>query len=98
MKLYSLPEEALDFIISLHPQQRYLYLKDVALQNFSATKTDKAMLERTIKALEASVLFEKLYRNNEVMKKNFTIVYAEGGIIRNVIHDIYYAEDDLITH
>ena len=98
MKLYSLPDEALDFILSLHPEQRYLYLKDVALTQFKATIDNKEMLETTIKGLEASIIFEKLYRNNEFLKKNFTIVYAEGGLIRNVIHDIYYSDDDLIIH
>lgn len=98
MKLYQLPEPALDYIISLSPQQRYLYLKEVALKQFSTTLDDKEMLERTIKALEASVLMEKLYRNNEFLKKNFTMVYSDGGIVRNMVNDIYYTEDDLIVH
>jgi len=98
MKLYSLPEAALDYIISLRPDQRHLYLKEVALKNFSAAKNDPDMLERTIQALEVSIMFEKLYRNNEFLRKNFTIVYSSGGLVRNVIHDIYYSEDDLITH
>lgn len=98
MKLYSIPETSLDYIISLSPQQRYLYLKQVAIENFKAASDDKEMLEKIIKGLETSVLFEKLYRNNEFLRKNFTIVYSSGGLVRNVIHDIYYSEDDLTTH
>ena len=98
MKLFSLPESALDYIISLSPRQRYLYLKEVALKQFSVTVEDAEMLERTVQALEASVMLEKLYRNNDFLKKNFTVVYSDGGLVRNIIHDIYYTEDDLIVH
>lgn len=98
MKLYTLPETSIDYILSLSPQQRYLYLKQVALSNFRVIETDKEMLESLIKGLEVSILFEKLYRNNEFLRKNFTIVYSDGGLVRNVIHDIYYSDDELTTH
>jgi len=78
MKLYTLPETSIDYILSLSPQQRYLYLKQVALSNFRVIETDKEMLESLIKGLEVSILFEKLYRNNEFLRKNFTIVYSDG--------------------
>lgn len=98
MKLYTLPETSIDYILSLSPQQRYLYLKQVALSNFRVIETDKEMLESLIKGLEVSIFFEKLYRNNEFLRKNFTIVYSDGGLVRNVIHDIYYSDDELTTH
>ena len=41
---------------------------------------------------------EKLYRSNRFFNDRFTIIYTQTGLIRNIINDIYFIEDDLITH
>tara|TARA_R100000329_G_C7601981_1_gene213509 strand:+ start:1120 stop:1416 length:297 start_codon:yes stop_codon:yes gene_type:complete len=98
MKLWELPEAALDYIISLPPRQRKMYLKEVVTKHYPSASQNEDILNKTIKALESSVLLEKLYRNNEFLKENFTLVYANGGIIRNMVQDAYYSEEDLTIH
>jgi len=39
-----------------------------------------------------------MYRTNKFFQEKFTIVYTDKGFIRNIIADMYYADDDLITH
>ena len=46
----------------------------------------------------SSWLLEKLYRANPVFKESFTFVYTKTGLVRNMISDLYFTDDHLITH
>ena len=46
----------------------------------------------------SSFYVEKMYRSNRFFNEKFVIVYTQTGLIRNVWSDLYYTDDDLITH
>ncbi len=59
---------------------------------------DEFEYEELLQNYISSMYVEKLYRSNRFFNEQFTIVYTQTGLIRNVINDTYFVEDDLITH
>ena len=55
-------------------------------------------LKNLLEYYNSSFYVEKMYRTNKFFQEKFTIVYTDKGFIRNIIADMYYADDDLITH
>ena len=51
-----------------------------------------------MEAYAASWYAEKIYRYNRFFNESFTAVYTETGLIRDIVLDIYFNDDDLIVH
>ena len=96
--LESLPDEALDAILSLHPEAKDKYFSKLASKQYPKINKDSDQFKDIVETFISSFYIEKLYRTNKFFQEKFTIVYTDKGFIRNIIADMYYADDDLITH
>jgi len=96
--LDDLEDSTLDAILSLPPAARVDYYKKIARKYFPDIKENSQDFEEIIENYNSSFYVEKMYRSNKFFNEKFTIVYTDKGFIRNIIADIYYADDDLITH
>ena len=54
--------------------------------------------KNVLESYVSSFYVEKMYRSNRFFNEKFIIVYTQTGLIRNVWSDLYYTDDDLITH
>ena len=54
--------------------------------------------EDLLESYISSIYVEKLYRSNRFFQESFTMIYTKTGLVRNIVNDIYFLEDDLITH
>jgi len=96
--LEELPDDALDAILSLPPEAKDKYFSKMA-QNFNPKVDIKSdYFKDIVETYISSFYLEKLYRTNRFFNEKFTPVYTNTGIIRNIIADIYFTDDDLITH
>ena len=96
--LDDLEDSTLDAILSLPPSARVDYYKKIARKYFPDIKENSQDFEEIIENYNSAFYVEKMYRSNKFFNEKFTIVYTDKGFIRNIIADIYYADDDLITH
>lgn len=96
--LDDLEDSTLDAILSLPPKARVDYFKKLARSYFPEVKENTNDFEELLENYNSSFYVEKMYRTNRFFNEKFTIVYTDKGFIRNIIADMYYADDDLITH
>jgi hypothetical protein len=98
MNLHEVNEETIDYILSLPELERLTYYSSLINKFYPNITKNTLCFERLLKAYETSFVVEKLYRNNKFFKEGFTNVYTKTGLLRNIISDLYFADDDLITH
>ena len=96
--LEEITTESLDAVLSLPAVNKANYFSELLktfypnIEESSDEYTD--MLELYI----SSFYVEKLYRTNRFFNEKFTPIYTQTGLIRNIIADRYFTDDDLITH
>ena len=98
MNLYDVKEITIDYILALPEVERLTYygtLIDKFNPNVNKNAPD---FEKLLVAYETSFVVEKIYRNNKIFQSGFTNVYTQTGLLRNSVSDLYFADDDLITH
>ena len=98
MNLYDIKENTIDYILSLPEAERITYYGTLIDKFYHAISKDAPEFERLLVAYETSFVVEKIYRNNKVFRSGFTNVYTQTGLLRNSVSDLYFADDDLITH
>tara|TARA_Y100001937_G_scaffold15149_1_gene20676 strand:+ start:1608 stop:1931 length:324 start_codon:yes stop_codon:yes gene_type:complete len=96
--LENIEEEALDQILSLHPEAKTLYFTKLAKKFYPNIEESSERFKDILESYISSFYLEKLYRSNRFFNEKFIIVYTQTGLIRNVWSDLYYTDDDLITH
>jgi hypothetical protein len=96
--LQDLPDESLDAVLSLPITQKTNYFIAMAKTFYPKTPEDSTEFEELVASYVSSFYVEKLYRSNRFFNEKFTPIYTGTGLIRNIIADMYYADDDLITH
>ena len=96
--LENVPEESLDHILSLPPEAKTLYFTKLAKKFYPKIDEKSDQFKNILESYISSFYVEKMYRSNRFFNEQFTIVYTQTGLIRNVINDTYFVEDDLITH
>ena len=91
-------DESLDYVIGMPlPIKRDYFHKLV--ESFYPKSIDRQEeYESLMESYMASFYVEKLYRSNRFFKEKFTMIYTKTGLIRNIVNDIYFDDDDLITH
>lgn len=96
--LEELPDESLDAILCLTPAQKTKYfslmVKTYYPNQVEGSKEFTDLLETYI----SSFYVEKLYRSNRFFHEKFSPVYTSTGLIRDVVADIFYTDDHIITH
>ena len=98
MNLYDIKENTIDYILSLPEAERITYYGTLIDKFYPAINKDAPEFERLLVAYETSFVVKKIYRNNKIFRSGFTNVYTQTGLLRNSVSDLYFADDDLITH
>jgi hypothetical protein len=98
MNLYHIKENTIDYILSLPEAERITYYGTLIDKFYPSINKDAPEFERLLVAYETSFVVEKIYRNNKIFRSGFTNVYTQTGLLRNSVSDLYFADDDLITH
>lgn len=96
--LEDLADETIDAVLSLPPKNRVDYYKKLAKAYFPKINENTDEYTELLETYNSSFYLEKLYRSNKFFNEKFTVVYTDKGFIRNIIADMYFADDDLITH
>lgn len=96
--LEQLPDESLDAILSLPLDRKSSYFIAMVKSFYPKTIEDTPEFDDLLSSYVSSFYVEKIYRSNRFFNEKFTPIYTTTGLIRNIIADMYYADDDLITH
>ena len=95
--LEEFPDDALDQILSLTPSGKTQYFTKLAKQFYDIPE-DSDEFTDIIESYISSFYLEKMYRSNRFFNEKFTPIYTQTGLIRNVWSDLFFTDDDLITH
>ena len=95
-ELYELTDEQLNEILSLRDQQQELYINTL-IQRFYPEVDEQNYIKLQI-AYKSSFILEKFYRSNLVFQEGFQAIYTRTGLIRDIINEVYFTQDNLITH
>ena len=96
--LGELSDESLDTVLSMTLAEKANYFAKIVAKHYTRIDKDSPEFEELIATYLSSYYVEKIYRSNRFFNEKFTPVYSNTGLIRNIIADMYYADDDLITH
>ena len=96
--LENIPEDSLDHILSLPPEAKTIYFTKLAKKFYPKIDDKSDQFKHILESYVSSFCVEKMYRSNRFFNEKFIIVYTQTGLIRNVWSDLYYTDDDLITH
>ena len=96
--LENIPEESFSHILSLPPEAKTLYFTKLAKRFYPKIDEKSEQFKNILESYVSSFYVEKMYRSNRFFNEKFIIVYTQTGLIRNVWSDLYYTDDDLITH
>ena len=98
MNLYDVKEITIDYILALPEVERLTYYGTLIDKFYPSVNKHAPEFERLLVAYETSFVVEKIYRNNKIFQSGFTNVYTQTGLLRNSVSDLYFTDDDLITH
>ena len=98
MNLYEVEEATIDYILALSEVERLTYYSTLIDKFYPNITKETHNFDKLLCAYETSFVVEKIYRNNKIFKEGFTNVYTQTGLLRNIISDLYFTDDDLITH
>ena len=96
--LQDLSDESLDAVLSLSVPQKTSYFVAMIKNFYPAIDESTSQFEDLLASYVSSFYVEKIYRSNRFFNEKFIPVYTGTGLIRNIIAEMYYADDDLITH
>jgi hypothetical protein len=96
--LYDLEEKTLDSLLNLPELSKSKYINELIERFYPTVNRDEEMYADLQLSYRSSWLVEKVYRANPVFKESFTFVYTKTGLVRNMISDLYFTDDHLITH
>lgn len=89
---------SLDAVLSLPEASKLSYFKALVENFYPKTDKDSEEYVSLLESYYSSFYLEKLYRTNNFFNEKFTVVYTSTGLIRNIISDMYYCDDDLVVH
>ena len=96
--LENLSDESLDAVLSLPIERKASYFTGMIKSFYPNIEEDTPEFDDLLASYASSFYVEKIYRSNRFFNEKFTPIYTSTGLIRNIIADMYYADDDLITH
>ena len=95
--LEEFPDDALDQILKTTPSGKTQYFTKLAKQFYDIPE-DSDEFTDIVESYISSFYVEKMYRSNRFFNEKFTPIYTQTGLIRNVWSDLFFTNDDLITH
>lgn len=96
--LQDLSDESLDAVLTLPLAQKSSYFESMVRTFYPNISENTEEFEEMVATYLSSFCVEKIYRSNRFFNEKFTPIYTTTGIIRNIISDLYYSDDELITH
>lgn len=96
--LEELSDESLDVVLSLPPQQKGKYFSTLAKTYYPNLDESSDEFLNVVETYVSSFYVEKLYRSNRFFNEKFTPVYTTTGLIRNLVADIFYLDQELVIH
>jgi hypothetical protein len=98
MLLQDISNEDLDSILGMPLSSKKSFFAKMINKYFPELKEEDPMYKDTLEAYLSSFYVEKLYRSNKFFQEKFVMVYTNTGLVRNVINELYFTDDHLITH
>ena len=98
MLLQDISNEELDSILGMSLSGKKSFFAKMISKYFPELKEEDPMYKDTLEAYLSSFYVEKLYRSNKFFQEKFVMVYTNTGLVRNVINELYFTDDHLITH
>lgn len=96
--LEEVSDESLDAVLSLNSAQKTTYFTSLIKTYYPQLDESSTDYEDILECYIASFYVEKIYRTNRFFNEKFTMIYTTTGLIRDIILDRYYCDDNLITH
>jgi hypothetical protein len=96
--LQDLSNESLEAVLSLSPNQKSSYFEAMVDSFYPSIEKGSVQYEEMVATYLSCFCVEKIYRSNRFFNEKFTPIYTSTGIIRNIISDLYYSDDELATH
>jgi hypothetical protein len=96
--LSELEDETVNYIIGLSPSDKKAYFASLVATFYPTVERDSEEWQSLVSNYASSFYVEKLYRSNRFFQEWFTVVYTETGLIRDIVNDLYFLEESLITH
>jgi len=98
MLLQDISNEDLDSILGMPLSSKKSFFAKMINKYFPELREEDPMYKDTLEAYLSSFYVEKLYRSNKFFQEKFVMVYTNTGLVRNVINELYFTDDHLITH
>lgn len=98
MLLQDISNEDLDSILGMSLPSKKSFFAKMINKYFPELREEDPMYKDTLEAYLSSFYVEKLYRSNKFFQEKFVMVYTNTGLVRNVINELYFTDDHLITH
>ena len=98
LSLCEIKDETLNYILGMPLDDKRAYFHKLIETYYPNSLDNDNDYEDLLESYISCIYVEKLYRSNRFFHEQFTIVYTQTGLIRNIINDNYFVEDDLITH
>ena len=96
--LEELSDDSLDAVLSLPMDKKASYFTGMVKSFYPKVLENTEQFNDLLSSYASSFYVEKMYRSNRFFNEKFTPIYTSTGLIRNIIADMYYTDDDLITH
>lgn len=96
--LSDITDEDLDWVLRLPFQQKNTYFNALIKKHYPAIPKEDKRYNQLLENYLSSFYVEKLYRSNRFFHEKFLVTYTHTGLVRNVINELYFTDDDLITH
>ena len=96
--LSDIENDTLDYLIGMPMQDKHAYFHKLIETFYPKCLNNEDEYEALLENYVSCIYVEKLYRTNRFFREQFTIVYTQTGLIRDVINDMYFNDDSLITH
>lgn len=96
--LHELNDQKLCGILSLPPKEQVTYFSNLVEKYYPHAMKDTEEFYSLVLSYKSSFALEKKYRKNESIQESFTAVYTKTGLIRELVNDLYYIDESLITH
>lgn len=90
--LHKLPDNSIETIVSMpeDEQDKYFYQLISRFYKNSEIETRKDLIE----AYRASFILEYMYRTTPDIQDNFTAVYTQTGLIREITNNLYFLDEE----
>ena len=97
-ELFNLPENTLNYVLSLPEEEKTGYFHSIISRFYSDSELSNEKYKELQVAYRASFMLEKIYRNNKALRDGFRPVYSKTSLIRDLINDLYFIEENLHVH